>query len=155
MAFLAALIADEILRVGEGFSQDEEMSLMGRQTQHDQVCICAVDAVARVRVIVRLCSLRPDEVQDLVFTLTGYKRIGEEDHEVLPGWACVHLLNNVELESFGKSMHELGTRRDDIRVEMETRRFGLLLRESVCPARFDLLLSLCLLLSVFSCPESS
>ena len=37
MAFLAALIADEILRVGEGFSQDEEMSLVSRQTQHDQI----------------------------------------------------------------------------------------------------------------------
>lgn len=114
MTLLTALVTDQVLGVGESFSQDEEMRLMGRQTQHDEIRIRSIDAVARVWVVAWLCSLRPNEVKDLMFAFAGNKSVRKEDNEIPPSWVRVHLLNNVELKGFGQPVHKLCARGDDV-----------------------------------------
>ena len=49
----------------ELFSEDGEVRLVCRQTQHDEVCVSTVETVVRVRVMVRGASLPTNIVHHL------------------------------------------------------------------------------------------
>ena len=70
MARLIAPSALLVLFLKHSLSQNVEVRFMSAQTQHYQVSICSVDAMRGVGVIVLLCSLRSDEVQNFVFTFS-------------------------------------------------------------------------------------
>ena len=41
---------------------------MGAQTKHDEIGICSIDTVRGIWVVISLCSLRSDKVQNLMFS---------------------------------------------------------------------------------------
>jgi len=56
-------------------TQHKEVGLVRRETQHNQVSVCTVDAVPLVRVVAFLSALAANEVQDFVFTFAWHERI--------------------------------------------------------------------------------
>ena len=72
---------------------------MSAKTQHDEICVCAIDAVSRVRVVARLEPLGPDEIKDLVFAFSWDRGIREDDFDALPLFMGVCPLINVMLQT--------------------------------------------------------
>ena len=70
MPLLSTLETLAVSGVHHALTQDEKVSFVRGETQHDQIGICTVDAMARVWVEGGLGSLRADEVQDFVLTLS-------------------------------------------------------------------------------------
>jgi hypothetical protein len=101
----------------ETLSEDVEVSLMSAEAEHDQVCIGSVDAVRHIGVVLLLDSLRPDEVQDFVLSLSRHEGIGENNVETAPLGARVQSLHDVELQGFRQVVHELSARSDHVGVE--------------------------------------
>ena len=56
-------------------SEDIEVRLMGTKTQHDEICVGAINTVGSVHIVVLLRALGSDKVQDLVFSFTRDERI--------------------------------------------------------------------------------
>lgn len=80
-----------------GFSENVEIRLMRRQTKHDKVSVCSMDAVTRVLMEARLSSLRSDKVKNLVLTFTGDESIRENDSKSHPERILITSLQNVGL----------------------------------------------------------
>ena len=64
------------------------MRLVGCETQEDKIGIQAVDAVGGIRVILRIRTLRSDEVHDLVLTFTWDRGVTNDNLKVLPAGVC-------------------------------------------------------------------
>ena len=62
VALFVALTTLFVLLLHDCLSQDIEVRLVGGQTEHDQVCVCPVDAVGCVSIVVLLGALRTNEV---------------------------------------------------------------------------------------------
>lgn len=69
-AYLARLAL--VLARLELLAEDGEVGLVGGQTQHDEVRVCPVQAVVRVRVVIGLAALAADVVHDLVLPLARH-----------------------------------------------------------------------------------
>lgn len=93
------------------------------QTQHHQIRIRSAHHVLRIRIVFRLAALPPNEVHDLVLTLAGHIRIGQEHLQVLPSRMVVQTIMNVVVQTPTQPLHERCSRRNAIRIEMLALRF--------------------------------
>ena len=59
-------------------TNDCKVWLVSEQTEHDQVCICAIEAMARIWVIVWIAPKLADVVQHFVLTLSWYRSITQD-----------------------------------------------------------------------------
>jgi len=81
-------------------SQNVEMRLVSAQTKHDQISVCTVNAMGSVHVVVWLCSLRPDKIQDLVLAFPRDESVREDYLNAFPLGSAVEPLDDVELQGF-------------------------------------------------------
>ncbi len=70
-------------------TQDDKAGLVGGETEHDEVSVKAVEAVARVGVPAGAAALLPDVCHDLVLTLPRHIRI-RQDHLRSQDCPCEH-----------------------------------------------------------------
>lgn len=99
------------------FPQDVEMCFMSTQTKHDEICVGSIYAVTRVWIEILLRSLRPDKIENLMFSFTGNKSIRKYDLEIFPVLVIIESLNNIEHKRFGETVHKFCSRSNDVRVE--------------------------------------
>lgn len=87
-----------------------------REAQHDEVCVCAVEAV---RVIwVELALVGPDVLHDLVLSLAWGVRAREDNGQPLPVVVLLDLFEEEEVEHLVQLSHELGPWRDGVILEV-------------------------------------
>ena len=84
MACLATLETLAVLGGHHALPQDVEVGLVRGQTQHDQVRIRTVDAVARVGIEAWLGALRPNEVQNFVLAFTWHESVRKHHTHTFP-----------------------------------------------------------------------
>lgn len=114
MSLFTASSAFLVLLLHYCFPKNVEVRFVCAQAQHNQICISTVNAMRGVSIVSRLCSLRPNEVQNLVFSLSWHTCIGEDDLDMRPPTVVVHSLDDVQLQSFAQVVHEVCAWSDDI-----------------------------------------
>lgn len=100
-------------------AKDTEVGLVCCKCEHDKVRIETVHGVASVRVPVGVTALPPDPVDNLVLSLTGNRRVRNDDLElcasaaiyphvtyVLPSWVVGEFLRDPVLETRREEVHE-------------------------------------------------
>ena len=70
-----ALVTVFVFGLHESLSENIEIWLVSRQTQHDQISVRAVDAVAQIGVVAGLAPLRTDKLQDFVLAFPRDRRV--------------------------------------------------------------------------------
>jgi hypothetical protein len=86
--------------------QETEMWIVAQQTQHDQVGVEAVQTMAHVGIVIRLCACEAYVFHDLVLALTWYLMAGENDLDVAPVGILGDLLVDKVAKVRGKFCHE-------------------------------------------------
>ena len=156
MTALATAEALSIRRFHNRLSQDVELWLVGGQPEHDQICVCSIDAMASIRIKSNLSALRSNKVENFMLAFARYKSVREDDCYALPKWVCVAAFEDVRLECDRKPVHELGTWSDDIGVKVPPCLLLCLSKLNlVFPTLLDLSLAKLLLLCVLCRAEST
>ncbi|PWY79671.1 hypothetical protein BO70DRAFT_52842 [Aspergillus heteromorphus CBS 117.55] len=98
-------------------TEEAEVGVVAQQTQHDQVSVEAVQAVADIGIVAGLCFRMPDVLHDLVLTLTRDLVARQDDLDSLPVLVLGNFLAHEVLQLFRQLGHELGTRGNAVTVE--------------------------------------
>jgi hypothetical protein len=106
-----------IVRSHDTLSQNVEVGLMGRKSQHDQIGICSINTVSCIGFVIRRCSLTPDEIKNFMFTFSWYKSIRKHYDQIFPMWIVILSLENITSQSFGQIMHKVSSGSDSIFVK--------------------------------------
>ena len=97
---------------------DREVGLVRQQTQHDQICVCSVEAMSCVGVVVRVVASLTYVVKHFMLTFTWDGSVGEDARdEVLVQGVCIELILDEEVELLAEVCHELGAWGDGVAVE--------------------------------------
>ena len=99
------------------FAQQRKVRVVRDEREHDEVGVEAVEAVPQVRVVVRLHLHAPNVVHDLVLALAGHLVAREDDLAPLPRRVQLELHAHKVAQVLAERGHELGARRDAVRVE--------------------------------------
>jgi hypothetical protein len=119
-------------------TQQAEVGVVAKQTQHDQVGIETVQAVATVRVVPRLCLGLTDVLHDFVLSLSGDFVTRQYDFHALPVYVLGDLFVDEVLELLRELRHKCSARRDAVAVERFLGRHFYAFADGLLPSLFSI-----------------
>lgn len=100
------------------FTDDCEVRLMGQQTEHDQICIGAIETMPCVWVVIGVSAQLSDVIKHLVLTFSWHLTVREDARvQILVQWVGVQLVLDEEMKLLAEVRHEFGSRGDGVAVE--------------------------------------
>jgi hypothetical protein len=96
---------------------DIEAWFVGGQAKHDEICVCAVDAVGLVGVVVWGRALLAYEFHYFVLSFPGAAGVGEDDSEVFPVAVGGEADEEVGADGLADGAEEGGAGGDEVGVE--------------------------------------
>src|SRR4051812_2342056 len=95
-----------VTQVSKTFAYDVEITLMGGQTQEDQIGIHTIQTMSRVRIPKRPQPLLSHPMNNFMLSFACHARIGEDDGEVLPSWVKLESTFGLDMEGRRNLRHE-------------------------------------------------